>query len=265
MQMGSKRNMVLIGFVLSLVSITFNSVVIAYVNGRLKEVDGERTRLLDSLDRQATTQSDGDAQFAIYRVLHNLAFAVPNAKGQDVDNDAISQLQIALDTMYQASYDIPRIEMEKVKDEDDALTKPFDEQFMELDRKREAASSEEEMGRLQQQHDDLLKKVPPATSDIARKLREIDDLADKAESSGNLGKRYSEAAVFTTLQPLMNEFRDKAAESNKRKRSRIAELEDERSSLVTKSNYASYGAIAFQLIGLMFILAKDLLSHKKAA
>jgi len=42
-------------------------------------------------------------------------------------------------------------------------------------------------------------------------------------------------------------------------------LDDQRAALVTKSNYCTYGAVAHQLFGLMFILAKDLWGQKKAS
>jgi hypothetical protein len=65
------------------------------------------------------------------------------------------------------------------------------------------------------------------------------------------------------LLPVMKSFQAQTVESSNKKRSRVRELEDELAWLVTKANYASYGAIAFQLLGLMFILTRDLIGNKR--
>jgi hypothetical protein len=260
--MGTKKKMMLIGFALSLISITFNSVVISYVNGRLKAVDDERSKLAVSLERQAATQSDGDAQFAVYRLMHNLIFAVPRESQDNVAEDATSQLGLALQKWYQAAYDVPQTEMTKATNDDMAATVPLSEKAVKLQRAIESAqTSPEERDRLIKQQGDLEKQLPEPKSDLVRKIRELGKKAEEAEVAGS----KSETELWSTLLPLMESFNAHALESSEKKRNRIRELEDERASLVTKANYASYGAIAFQLLGLMFIFARDLWTHKKAA
>jgi hypothetical protein len=255
----SKKNMVLVGFLLSLISVTFNSVVISYVNARLKTVDDERTKLSDSLERQAAALSDGDAQFAVYRVMHNLEYAVPTGKAPDVQQDAVNQLQSALEKWYQSAYDVPQTEMTKADTEDFGQRLPIMEKDLQLLRAMQSANSSAEKAQLAREHEDLEKQLPEPTSDLVRKIRELQKNADDAENAA------SEAELFSTLVPVMKSFQAETLTSSEKKRSRISELQAERASLVTKSNYASYGAIAFQLLGLMFILARDLLSHKKAS
>jgi lipopolysaccharide export LptBFGC system permease protein LptF len=257
MNIGSKRHMVLIGFMLSLVSVTFNSVVISYVNQRLKAVDDERTKLSASLDRQAAAQSDGDGQFAIYRVMHNLGFAVPFGKSPDVQDDAIDQLTAALEKWYQAAYDVSQTEMTKADVDDFGQRLPLMEKDLQLARALQAATSPAEKARLTREHEDLQKQMPEPTSDLIRKIRELRKNAEDAEYSG------SETALFSTLLPVVKSFQAETVASTEKKRSRVLQLQDERASLVRKADYASYGAITFQLLGLMFILTRDLLSHKK--
>jgi hypothetical protein len=259
MTVGSKRNMVLIGFLLSLISITFNSVVIAYVNGRLKAVDDERAKLSDALERQASTLSEGDAQFAIYRVMHNLRFAVQPAMAGEVQQDAAETLGKALEKWHQSAYDIPQIEMTRADVDEFGQQLPLMEKGLQLAQARENATSAEERARLDKELDALQKQTPEPTSDLGRKIRELQMKAGDAENS------KSDAAFYSSLLPLIKSFQTQTLESSNKKRIRIRELEDERASLVTRANYASYGAIAFQLLGLMFILTRDLLSQKKAA
>jgi hypothetical protein len=259
--MGSKKNMMLIGFALSLISITFNSVVISYVNGRLKAVDDERSKLAASLERQAATQSDGDAAFAVYRLMHNLIFAVPRENQIDVAGDSINQLGLALQKWYQAAYDVPQTEMTKANNDDMAATQSLNEKGMKLQRAIDSAQSPGERERLEKEQADLKTQVPAPKSDLIRKIRELSDIADDAEHAGS----KSETELWAKLLPVMESFNAQTLETSEKKRNRIRELEDERASLVKRADFASYGAIAFQLLGLMFILARDLWTHKKAA
>jgi len=68
----------------------------------------------------------------------------------------------------------------------------------------------------------------------------------------------------SALLPMMKSFQNEFVASSEKKRIRIGELRDQRASLVRQANYASYGAIFFQMLGLMFILTRDLLSHRKS-
>jgi hypothetical protein len=256
MNLGSKKNMMLVGFTLSLVSVAFNSIVISYVNKRLKQVDEERASLEDSLDRQAKALSDGDAQFGFYRMMHNLAFAVPPRIENDVRVDAASQLESALTKYYQAAYDVSQTEITATENEEGNLQLPLQEKALQLARQMDTASPAERV-RLQKESEDLQKRLPEPKSDLARRLREFQELSQTAEFSG------SEAMLFSKLLPVQKSFLVQMTQDTEKKRSRLRELQDARASLVRKSEYASYGAIAFQLLGLMFILTKDMLSHKK--
>jgi hypothetical protein len=258
MNIGSKRNMMLMGFTLSLVSVVFNSLVITYVNRRLKEVDEERTSLSDSLERQAAALTEGDNQFNLYRMMHNLAFAVPPRRESDVHGDAVEQLTAALTKYYQAAYDVPQTAITETENEDFGLRLPLMEKALQLAREMDAASPEQRT-RLQKESDDLRKQLPEPKSDLARKLREFRDVSDTAEFSG------SEAVLFSDLLPVMRSFQDEMAKSGEKKRSRIHELQAARASLVRKSDYVSAAAIFLQLLGLMFILARDLWNQRVAA
>ena len=112
MNVTSTKNLVLAGFLISLLSVAFNSVVLSYVNQRLKQVDDEYYNLVDSLARQSAGLDEGDAQFDQYRIMHNLAFAVPAAKAKDARQDAESLLKRFLTKYYAAANDIPQAEVQ---------------------------------------------------------------------------------------------------------------------------------------------------------
>jgi hypothetical protein len=254
MRIGSK-NMVLLGFTLSLVSVAFDSLVISYVNRRLKEVDQEHSSLLDSLERQARALSDGDSQFASFRIMHNLAFAMPAMKTTDARNDAADQLGSALRKYYQAAYDVPQAELTRAEVEEFDLRLPLMEKGLELARAMQTATSPAEKARLAKEAADLDKQLPEAKSDLARKLRELQKYSEAEYAD-------SEVMLYSALLPVIKSFQGQIVTSSEKKRSRIRELQAARASLVRRSDYASYGAIAFQLLGLMFIMAKDLLKER---
>ncbi|HWP52607.1 MAG TPA: hypothetical protein VN476_00660 [Pyrinomonadaceae bacterium] len=259
MNLGSKRNMMLMGFTLSLVSVVFNSLVITYVNRRLKEVDDERASLSDSLERQAAALSDGDSQFAFYRITHNLMYAVQPRDQEVVQTDAAGQLTKALQRYYQAAYDVPQTEIISAELEDFGQRLPTIEKQTQLARDAQAATSPAERERLRKQQEDLEKQLPEPKSDLARKLRELSKFSYDAENTGN------EVMLDSALLPMMKSFQNEFITSTEKKRSRIRELQAARASLVRKSEYASAAAIFFQLLGLMFILARDLWNQRVAA
>src|SRR6185436_18835487 len=167
MNIGSKKNMMLMGFTLSLVSVVINSLVITYVNRRLREVDDERTSLSDSLERQAAALAEGSNQFNLYRLMHNLEFAVPPPKASDVANDAANQLQSALTKYYQGAYDIPQTEITDAETEELGLSLPMMEKDLQLQREMQAATSSAERARLNKEHEDLQKQLPEPKSNLA--------------------------------------------------------------------------------------------------
>lgn len=252
----SNKSMVLLGFVLSLISVGFNSVVISYVSKRLKQVDDEHAGLSESLDRQAAALSEGDSQFDHYRIMHNLALTVPAANSADARRDAEELLKTSLTRYYAAANDITQTELTSIEIEEIGQALPVLEKGLQLTQALQATSDPQTRARLTEELANLSQQAPEPKSETARKLREIHKYS-QAE--------YADSAVkfYAALLPVMKSLREQVVASTERKHNRIRELQNERSSLVRKSTYASYAAIAFQLFGLMFILAKDLLKETR--
>src|SRR5688572_21727545 len=251
MRIGSSKNLLLLGFVLSLVSVAFNSLVISYVSDRLKDVDDEHTSLLDSLERQTAALNEGDSQFDQYRVMHNLALIVPAAKTADARRDAESFLKTFLTKYYAAANDIPQTEITSVEVEEAGQAIPLLERGLELARTLQTTTDNATRARLTEELENLGKQMPEPKSELGKKLREIQKYS-QAEYADN------DVMLYSALMPVMKSLREQIVASIERKHNRIRELRRERASLVRKSSYATYGAIAFQLLGLMLILAKDL-------
>jgi hypothetical protein len=88
MSLTSPKNFVLVGFLISLLSVAFNSIVLSYVNKRLQAVDAEYYGLIEALGKQSAELNEGDSLFDLYRLMHHVAFAVPAAKAKEARQDA---------------------------------------------------------------------------------------------------------------------------------------------------------------------------------
>lgn len=253
----STKNLVLTGFAISLISVAFNSVAISYVTKRLKEVDEEYYSLVDSLGGQAAALNEGDSQFDLYRIMHNLAFTVPPAKAKDARQDAEALLRKFLTKYYAAANDIPQTEVTRVEVEEAGQIIPLLEKGLELTLARQATSDPAQRARLDAELEKLSQEAPEPKSELGKKLRDIGKYS-QAEFAD------SDVVLMSALMPVMKSLREQIVDSINKKESRIQALQRERSSLLRKSNYASYAAIVFQLFGLMLILTKDLLKEKRA-
>jgi hypothetical protein len=258
MNLTSSKNLVLAGFLISLASVAFNSVVLSSVNKRLQAVDSEYYKLADSLTKQATELNEGDSLFDQYRIMHNLAFSVPAAKAKEARQDAESILKRFLTKYYAAANDIPPTEVTRAEVEEAGQIIPLLEKALLLMQALQATSDAGERARLSAELDKLGQELPEPKSDLGKKLREIQKYS-QAEFAEN------DVIIMSALMPVMKSFREQIVDSITRKESRRHDLEGERSSLLRKANYTSYAAITFQLFGLMLILTKDLLREKHAA
>jgi hypothetical protein len=257
MNLTSSRNFVLAGFLISLLSVAFNSIVLSYVGKRLQAVDAEYNRLTEALANQAAELNEGDSLFDQYRIMHNLVFAVPPAKAKDARQDAEAILKRFLTKYYAAANDIPRTEITRVEVEEAGQIVPLLEKGLELTKALETAKPEEKL-RLMAELAKLSQAVPEPKSELGRKLREIQKHS-QAEYADN------DLVLMSALMPVMKSFREEIVASIHQKETRKHELERERSALARKANYASYAALALQLFGLMLILTKDLAKESRTA
>jgi len=255
MHFTSSRNFVLAGFLISLLSVAFNSIVLSSVSKRLQALDAESNRLVESLANQAAELSEGDSLFDQYRIMHNLVFAVPPANAKDARQDAEVILKRFLTKYYAAANDIPRTEITRGEVEEAGQIVPLLEKGLKLTQALQASAKPEEKLRLAAELATLSQTVPEPKSELGRKLRDIQKHSQAEYSENDL-------VIMAALMPVMKSFREEIVESIRKKENRKHELERERSALARKANYASYAAITFQLFGLMLILTRDLAKEK---
>jgi len=251
----SSKHFVLAGFLISLASVAFNSIVLSYVNKRLHAVDAEYNSIVESLAGQSAELSEGDSLFDLYRIMHNVALAVPADKTTQARQDAEAILKRFLAKYYAAANDIPPTDVTRVEVEEAGQIIPLLEKGLRLTKALQAATDPAERARLTLELGKLSLQVPAPKSHLGRKLREVQQYSG-SELTGD------DMEVMSALMPVMKSLRERIVESISAKANRKHALERERSDLRAKANYTSYAAIAFQLFGLMLILTKDLLKEK---
>lgn len=257
MNIASSKNFVLVGFLISLLSVAFNSIVLSYVGTRLKAVDAEYYDLVESLGKQSAELNEGDSLFDLYRIMHNVAFSVPAAKAKEARQDAEAILKRFLTKYYAAANDIPPTEVTRVEVEEAGQIIPLLEKGLALTQALQATADPAERARLTVELGKLAREMPEPKSELGKKLREVQKYS-QAEFA------ESDVVILAALMPVMKSFREQIVESINKKENRKHELERERSSLTRRANYASYAAIAFQLFGVMLILAKDLTKERRS-
>jgi hypothetical protein len=257
MNLTSSKNFVLVGFLISLLSVAFNSIVLSYVNKRLQAVDAEYNGLIERLGKQSAELNEGDSLFDLYRIMHNVAFSVPEAKAKEARQDAEAILKRFLTKYYAAANDIPPTEVTRVEVEEAGQIIPLLEKGLALMQALQATSDMAERSRLTAELEKLGQEVPEPKSELGKKLREVQKYS-QAEFAEN------DVVIMAALMPVMKSIREQIVESINQKENRKHELERERLALREKASYASYAAITFQLFGLMLILTKDLLKERRA-
>jgi hypothetical protein len=251
----SNKSMVMAGFLLSLISVVVNSFVLSYTSNRLKAVDDEYSSLAESLDRQAAALNEGDSQFDHYRIMHNLAFAVTQAKTADARRDAENFLKTSLTRYYAAAHDISQTEITNMEVEEIGQALPLLEKGLALGSQLQTTTDPAKRAQLTAELEALSKQAPQPKSELARKLQEVQKYA-QAEYAD------SEVMLYSALLPVMKSLREQVVNSSDSKHARMRELVSQRATLIRRMNYSSYAAVALQLFGLMFILAKDLLKER---
>ena len=258
----SPRAWVLGGFLISLSSVVLNTVALAQVNLRLAAVNSELSGLKDSMARTATEMQRAENKYEMVRLFHWVAMQVPEKQRETARQEAAYVLVNYFTRTYAAIHDIPPAEViktEMVEMEDDyvAMKKIHD-----LAKQAETADEKEKERILKD-----IDKVDTDSIDIPKtplgkefaKLKEMGYAEASAEDESDL---------LLVIAPTLQSLRDDFIKAHGVKSARIKELEARRGQLTGIQSITSYLAVGLQLLGLFFILSRDVvkdINDKKKA
>jgi hypothetical protein len=245
------------GFGISLVSVVINVFILAGINDRIKEADGELSKLTTSLSNQATEMNRAEVIESLYKNLNHLSrFATGEAK-KSAEDDSIFMLQSYLQKTYAAVNDIPSAEMKKAENEELSGVYEYMSKVKDLQKARDAGNTAE-AARLDKETDEIEKTIGQPKSELGKQLAETVEVASPEKLADK-----STSEVIYEISPYLKKLNEQYIVNYQKKEARIKELQEKKANLSWWASIATYLAVSLQLFGLMFVLTKDLTKDVK--
>lgn len=256
------------GFLISFAAIIFNALVLANINNRIGAVEAETARLNGALREQTVNGNEAETKFGMYRTMHHLASLVSPANRDDAKEDATVLLNEAITFLFAAANEVSITEIRRVE-AGEAESAEVNQRYEEA---KETTESGEKKTPAKQSPDDekqeAEKNLEAALSelenagaagddDLRKKIVAIDTLSSAAATAEN------EAEFFVRLFPVNKSLSARWVTSVKQKQTRLAELETDKRRLITYQGYSTFAALALQMLGLMFVILKDVLKIRE--
>ena len=246
------RTWVLGGFAISFTSVVINTFVLANISGRLSAVSSEQNAARESLVRIATEVQQAESKYELVRVFHWVAMRAPKEQRETARAEVAYQLVNYFTRSYAAVHDIPPVEVvrtEMIELEDDyAIAKLAAEMMV----KRDAAKTDKQRDHWISELQKLdLDAVDIPKTELGKHFAELAKIAYKEADCDDEGDLL--LAIAPTLQQLREQFTKTHADKSRR----LAELDAEKARLQGYQQMATYLAIGLQLLGLSFILSRD--------
>lgn len=256
------------GFLISFVAIIVNALVLANINNRIGAVDAENSRLNIALREQTANGNEAETKFGNYRMMHHLASLVLADKRADAGEDATVWLNEALTFLFAAANEVSvteirRIEAEVAESEEARQRYEAAKTAEDMGEKIAAAPQVDEKQEAEKAFDAALRELETTGAaddeELRKKIAAIAVISTAAASAEN------EGAFFVRLYPVNKILSAKWVESVKRKQARLVELETDKRQLIKYQGYSTFAALALQMLGLMFVILKDLLERRESA
>ncbi len=252
----SARTWVLMGFGLSLIAVVINVFVLASFNDKIKEADGELSKLTASLSSQATEINRAEIKYDLFTVLNHVSKLGKDQEKKMAGNDAAAMLRDYLSRNYAAVNDIPTSEYLKAVNEDLNGQLEIVEKYktiLAMYEQNKVAEAE----RLEVEVEKADKDWKP-NSELGKKILEVQNPAD----SEKIGEGTTTDA-YLAVMPVIKSSNEQYIANYQKKEARIKELQERKSNLSGWQNIFTYLAVSLQLFGLMFVVTKDLVKDTK--
>ena len=248
----SPRTWVLGGFAISFSSVVINTFILSNLNSRLAVVSSEQANVKDSLGRMATEIQRAESKYELVRVFHWVALNTPEKSRQVARNEVAYQLVNYFTRTYAAVNDISPVEVIKtdmIELEDDYKVAQQASEFLQ---KYMAAKDDQERAKWEAEIDKLdadAAEVPK--TELGKHFAELSKIAYKEAECDD------ESSLLLAIAPTLQQMREQFIKTHTAKTRRLEELGAEKSRLQGYQQLATYLAIGLQLLGLSFILSRD--------
>lgn len=239
------------GFGLSLISVVINIFILAGINERIKETDGELSKLNESLRTQAAEVSSAEIKNDLFMVLNHVSKLAKGDEKKAAGEDSIVLLQDFLTRYYAAVHEIPANEMLKTESDELAAILPAVEKAREA-AKQARAGNTAEAEKLSKEAEEMHAKYQPIT-DLGKKLQDAVKFTE-TEGIDEMGTTEITLEIVPYLKTSIEQY----LANYQKKEERIKELQNKKANLAWWASLTTYAAVSLQLFGLMFVVTKDL-------
>lgn len=255
------------GFLISFVAIIVNALVLANINNRIGAADAENSRLNQALREQTDNGNEAETKFQSYRTMYHLASIVPPGNRASAQEDATVLLNEALTFLFAAANEVSVTEIRRVEAE--IVNTEEAEQVYEQIKAAEEADKKSTVEKTptkdeKQEHEKALEaslrelETPDADKrDLPKKIAAVETISIAAAAA------ESDNEFFVRLFPVNKALSARWVESVRQKQARLVELEAEKRQLIKYQGYSTLAALGLQMLGLMFVILKDVLKIKE--
>lgn len=248
----SARSWVLMGFALSLFSVVVNLFVLSNISEKVKETDSEIAKLQESLRLQASDVHRAELKFDLFMILNNLSKLSTGDARKIASEDSNVMLQDFMTIYYSAVNEIPANALLKAESDKISALLPAIEKMSEAE-KQAKAGNKAEAEKLAEEAQALAAKYQPSALQI-----KLDEATSFAESE--TVQEMTTTEITSEMAPHLKSLIERYISNYEDKEAKIRQLEERKSNLSWWGNLATYAAVSLQMFGLMFVLAKDLVS-----
>jgi predicted nucleic acid binding AN1-type Zn finger protein len=248
----SARTWVLMGFALSLFSVVVNIFILSGISEKIKDADGEIVKLQESLRLQALDVHRAELKFDLFMILNNLSKISTGDAKKIASEDSNVMLQDFMTIYYSAVNEIPANALLKAESDKLSALLPVIEKMREAEKQAKAGNNAE-AEKLAEEAQTMAANYQPSALQV-----KLDEATKFAEAEGV--QEMTTTEITSEMAPHIKSLIEQYVSNYNNKEAKIRELQDKKANLTWWSNLATYAAVSLQLFGLMFVLAKDLVS-----
>ena len=255
----SPRAWLLGGFAISLSSVLLNTLVLAQLNGRLAKVNGEIAGIKESLAQMVSEIRRAETKYEMVRMFHWVAMSAPEKYRDTARREAAYPLVNYFTRSYAAVKDISPVEVmrtEMIEMEDD---------YAAMQKLSELATAYEQAD--ESKRPAIEKEIDAVDADACQvpKTELGKKFAELAEIGLAEAEADDESSLLLRAAPTMQKLRDEFIRAHEVKSARLKQLEQQKQSLISSQTLTTSLAVGLQLLGLFFILSRDLVKDYNEA
>lgn len=251
-----KRFFLYLGFGISVLSVALNTFVISAISDETADTRRNLTRAQERAVEMTNELAYADHKYDSYQILHHVARLATGQASDNAKSDAEGMLQEFMAMYYAAASGIPAVELYESQSKDSKPLIAALEKAVVLMDAMKTETDPVKKGQLAEELGAINFEIAPV-SELGKKIEPYNKIA-------TIETTVADHLEFSIkILPVVKDFQSKTLESIKAKKEEILKLEAKLDELSKKGNFATYFAVALQLLGLLLVVAESIVSDKQ--